>query len=59
MSRSRAAHLARLKVRYQGWRIQERPGGQGYRADSRSAPWQSLEATTVEELEIKLQEVAS
>lgn len=60
-SETPAAHLARLKVTYQGWRIEGSATGNGYTAhcrQERAAP-NFLSAPTLGELEAVLMEQAN
>jgi hypothetical protein len=60
-SETAAAHLARLKVTYQGWRIVRSATGTGYsahRRQERAAP-NFLSAPTLGELEVVLMEQAN
>jgi hypothetical protein len=61
VSQTPAAHLARLKVTYQGWRIERSATGTGYiahRREERAAP-NFLYAPTLGELEAVLMEQAN
>jgi hypothetical protein len=61
VSQTPAAHLARLKVTYQGWRIERSSSGTGFRAhrrEERAAP-NFIYAPTLGELEAALMEQAN
>jgi hypothetical protein len=56
VSRTPAAHLARLKVTYQSWSIQRAPEGSGFTAERRDerGNLRSIFAPTLAELEAAL-----